>query len=136
MAASAFSATASLAIRPVRTQHKPSVAVRTSPVCMASSAAEVPDINKRNTMNLILAAGAALPVAAMGGPYLYFFYPASSGGGGAGTIAKDAVGNEVTSKKWLETHLPGDHSLVQVWSIFIKTADAAGIVMTKTLENR
>lgn len=41
----------------------------------ASAAAEAPDMNKRNTMNLILAGGIALPVGTIGYPYLAFFMP-------------------------------------------------------------
>ena len=36
-----------------------------------------------------------------------------SGGGGGGQAAKDANGDDVKSKKWLATHLPGDRQLVQ-----------------------
>ena len=37
----------------------------------------------------------------------------SAGGGGAGQPAKDANGNDIKSKAWLKTHLPGDYSLTQ-----------------------
>merc|ERR1711908_246727 len=47
------------------------------------------------------------------GAYAFFFVPQGSGGGGAGLTAKDALGNDVTSKSWLASHSVGDHSLTQ-----------------------
>ena len=43
----------------------------------AAAAAEAPDMNKRNTLNLILLGGIGLPVAGLAGPYLLFFVPKS-----------------------------------------------------------
>ena len=36
---------------------------------------QVPDMDKRNTMNLLLAGGVALPVGALAVPYALFFVP-------------------------------------------------------------
>jgi len=36
-----------------------------------------------------------------------------SGGGGGGTIAKDAIGNDVIAEQWLKEHGPGDRTLTQ-----------------------
>jgi cytochrome b6-f complex iron-sulfur subunit len=79
----------------------------------AAVASEVPDMNKRNVMNLLLLGGAALPVAGLAGPYALFFVPKSSGGAGGGQAAKDALGNDVKSNAWLATHQKGDRSLTQ-----------------------
>lgn len=79
----------------------------------AAASAEVPDMNKRNIMNLILLGGAALPIAGLGGPYLLFFVPKSGGGGAGGQAAKDALGNDVKTNSWLATHQKGDRSLTQ-----------------------
>lgn len=38
---------------------------------------------------------------------------ARAAGGGGGQVAKDALGDAVTQKKWLATHLPGDRQLTQ-----------------------
>jgi len=70
-------------------------------------------MNKRNTLNLILLGGVALPVAGLAGPYLLFFVPKSSGGGAGGQAAKDALGNDVRSLDWVQTHKAGDRSLAQ-----------------------
>lgn len=37
----------------------------------------------------------------------------SAGGAGGGTIAKDALGNDVIADAWLKTHGPGDKTLAQ-----------------------
>jgi len=70
-------------------------------------------MNKRNTLNLILLGGVALPVAGLAGPYLLFFVPKSDGGGAGGQAAKDALGNDVRVADWVATHKPGDRSLTQ-----------------------
>ena len=64
-------------------------------------------------MNLLLVGAAGLPATTMLGAYAFFFVPQGSGGGGAGLTAKDALGNDVTSKSWLTSHGIGDHSLTQ-----------------------
>jgi len=80
---------------------------------MAAADAFVPDAEKRGLMNLILLGSVAATVGGLGGPFLYYFYPASAGGGGGGVIAKDANGDDVTFKGWLDTHQPGERKLVQ-----------------------
>ena len=70
-------------------------------------------LQKRNLMNLILLGSVATTVGGLGGPFLYYFYPASSGDSGGALIAKDAVGDDVTFKGWLETHQAGERKLVQ-----------------------
>lgn len=39
------------------------------------AADDVPDMNKRNIMNLLLLGAVAAPVSLLGGPFLYFFVP-------------------------------------------------------------
>jgi cytochrome b6-f complex iron-sulfur subunit len=76
-------------------------------------AGEVPDMDKRNTMNLILVGSAALPVAGLGLPYAAFFIPKTGGGSGGGQVAKDALGAEVTVEQWIKDHPPPQRSLAQ-----------------------
>eukprot|EP01025_Chloroclados_australasicus_P028765 TRINITY_DN284_c2_g1_i3.p2 TRINITY_DN284_c2_g1~~TRINITY_DN284_c2_g1_i3.p2 ORF type:complete len:217 (+),score=26.78 TRINITY_DN284_c2_g1_i3:121-771(+) len=78
-----------------------------------TSAEDVPDMNKRNIMNLLLVGAAGLPIGTMAVPYLAFFVPKSSGGSGGGQTAKDALGNDIKQSTWLQTHKPGDRSLAQ-----------------------
>ena len=57
----------------------------------------VPDIYKRQLMNLILVGGGLVPtIGILGGSFLYYFYPASSGGGGGALKALDRNGDPVT----------------------------------------
>jgi cytochrome b6-f complex iron-sulfur subunit len=63
-----------------------------------------PDMDKRNTMNLLLLGVASLPVASLGLPYVYFFVPPGAGGGSGGTIAKDALGNDIFVEQWAKDH--------------------------------
>ncbi|GAX85587.1 hypothetical protein CEUSTIGMA_g13002.t1 [Chlamydomonas eustigma] len=87
---------------------------RTTAVVRASAIdSEVPDMNKRNVMNLLLAGGIALPVGGLAIPYALFFVPRTGGGGAGGIPAKDSLGNDVKAAEWLKTHLKGDHSLAQ-----------------------
>jgi hypothetical protein len=75
---------------------------------------DVPDMDKRITMNLLLVGSLSLSVGALGGGFIYFFVPPSSGGGSGGQVAKDRNGNEVTLKGWMPTHKEeGDRELVQ-----------------------
>lgn len=93
---------------------RPAVASRRPVMVRAAAvASEVPDMNKRNIMNLILLGGVAVPATGMLGAYALFFVPASAGGAGGGQVAKDALGNDVKANSWLATHQRGDHSLVQ-----------------------
>ena len=69
---------------------------------MASAGGFVPDMERRNVMNLVLVAGAALPVGWLGGGFIYFLVPPGGGGGGGGLLAKDALGNEVNVQKWIK----------------------------------
>jgi len=79
----------------------------------AAAGGYVPDMNRRNIMNLLLVGAAGLPAASMAGAFAYFFVPKSSGGGAGLLSAKDALGNDVKNSEWLKTHGIGDHSLTQ-----------------------
>lgn len=79
----------------------------------AIAAEDVPDMNKRVVMNLLLAGAIGAPVALMAVPYIGFFVPPRPAGTGGGLTAKDALGNDVTQSAWVKSHQPGDHSLVQ-----------------------
>jgi cytochrome b6-f complex iron-sulfur subunit len=73
----------------------------------------VPDRSKRTTMNWLLVGGLGLPGTAMLGPFAYFFKPNIPGAGTGGTVAKDALGNDVKATEWLASHKKGDRSLTQ-----------------------
>ena len=71
------------------------------------------DQDRRNLMNLILVGSAGLTVAGLGVPYILFFVPPGSGGGAGGSAAKDALGNDLMAKEYLDSKLAGDRSLAQ-----------------------
>lgn len=77
------------------------------------SSSDVPDMGRRQFMNLLtfgtitgVAAGALYPV-------VKYFIPPSSGGAGGGTVAKDALGNDVIASEFVATHNAGDRTLAQ-----------------------
>ncbi len=78
-----------------------------------SGSADVPDMGRRQFMNL-LTFGSATGVA-LGAlyPVVKYFIPPSSGGAGGGVTAKDSAGNDVRASEYLANHAPGDRSLVQ-----------------------
>jgi cytochrome b6-f complex iron-sulfur subunit len=82
-------------------------------VTASSAVGEVPDMEKRNTMNLLLLGAASLPVGFLGIPYAALFFPPSAGGGGGGLVAKDALGDDVKVENWIKDHPPPGRALVQ-----------------------
>lgn len=79
----------------------------------ASNTPDVPDVGRRQFMNLLtfgtitgIAAGALYPI-------VKYFIPPSSGGSGGGITAKDALGNDVVVSEFLATHNTGDRVLAQ-----------------------
>jgi len=91
---------------------KPTVTRRSVTTRAAAVSGEVPSMEKRRIMNMLTVGAVGLPATAILGPYVYQFIPPSSGGGG-GSVAKDALGDDVTTKKWLSTHGVGARELVQ-----------------------
>ncbi|CAM9494810.1 unnamed protein product, partial [Choristocarpus tenellus] len=73
----------------------------------------VPDMSRRQAMNLILAGSIGVNVLGLAIPYLAFFVPPGGGGAGGGVTARDAVGNDVTVDGWVATHLPGSRELAE-----------------------
>lgn len=86
---------------------------RVAPIAAAGAPAYVPDMDKRNTMNLLLLGAVSLPVGYLAYGYAYLFVPPKAGGGGGGQYAKDAQGNDVKASAWLKTHQPGARELTQ-----------------------
>ena len=104
-------------VKPARTSHqmvrKEKIGLRIA--CQATSipADNVPDMEKRKLLNLLLVGALSLPTGFMLVPYATFFAPPGSGGEGGGTPAKDALGNDVIAAEWLKTHGAGDRTLTQ-----------------------
>ncbi|CAI5495452.1 unnamed protein product [Closterium sp. Naga37s-1] len=82
-------------------------------VAMAGAPSFVPDMGRRNLMNLLLAGAVAVPGTAVLGGWLYVLVPPGSGGSGGGLVARDAFGQEITAEGWLKAHGPGDRTLAE-----------------------
>ncbi len=82
-------------------------------MAQASNSADVPDLSRRQFMNLLTfgtitgtALGALYPV-------VKYFIPPSAGGSAGGLLAKDALGNDIKASEFLSTHAAGDRTLAQ-----------------------
>ncbi len=74
----------------------------------------VPDMERRNIMNLILVFGGLVPsVGGLAIPYVLFFIPRTSGKSEAGIPALTKSGDTITYESWLSTHASGSRELVQ-----------------------
>lgn len=83
---------------------------------MVASASEeesmVPDMDKRNTMNLLLAGAASSVALGCLGPYALFFVPVGSAGSGGGLVARDAAGNALAAEPYLASRPANSRELV------------------------
>jgi len=73
----------------------------------------VPDMQRRQLMNFVVVASAAVPVSVLLGGYLYYFYPVVDGGAGGATPCGDVDGNPVTLEGWVKSHKDNERELVQ-----------------------
>mmetsp|Transcript_51806 Transcript_51806/g.76788 ORF Transcript_51806/g.76788 Transcript_51806/m.76788 type:complete len:219 (-) Transcript_51806:364-1020(-) len=81
---------------------------------MADSEAEFYiDQDRRNLMNLILVGSAAVTVGGLAVPFIAFFVPPGAGGGGGGVSAKNALGDDLYAKAYLDSHPANDRNLAQ-----------------------
>ncbi|MCS6815471.1 MAG: cytochrome b6-f complex iron-sulfur subunit, partial [Cyanobacteria bacterium] len=78
-----------------------------------SSSADVPDLGRRQFMNLLTFGAASGVALGMLYPIVKYFIPPSSGGVGGGVTAKDALGNDIIVSKFLAAHKPGERVLAQ-----------------------
>ena len=79
----------------------------------ASGNPDVPDLGRRQFMNLLTFGTITGTVLGASYPIIKYFIPPSSGGGGGGVTAKDALGDNVVATAFLAEHQPGDRELVQ-----------------------
>merc|ERR1719253_532598 len=91
---------------------KASRAISTGPQ-MSGGSDFVPDMGRRNMMNALLTGSVAGPILVLPAVLISYLTPAKAGGGGGGTIAKDALGNDVKLKDWLAKNPAGSRKLVQ-----------------------
>jgi cytochrome b6-f complex iron-sulfur subunit len=79
----------------------------------ASGTPDVPDLGRRQFMNVLLLGAASSAVGGMLYPVVKYFIPPSSGPAGGGIIAKNELGNDVVASQFLESHTPNARVLVQ-----------------------
>ncbi|MEC4805773.1 MAG: cytochrome b6-f complex iron-sulfur subunit [Jaaginema sp. PMC 1079.18] len=82
-------------------------------MAQSSASSDVPNMGRRQFMNLLTFGTAAATAAGALYPVVKYFIPPSSGGSGGGMIAKDALGNDVIASEFLAEHKPGERSLAQ-----------------------
>lgn len=82
-------------------------------MAQASGTPDVPDLGRRQFMNLLTFG--TITGTALGAlyPIVKYFLPPSSGGVGGGVTAKDALGNDIVAKDFLASHAVGDRVLAQ-----------------------
>eukprot|EP00899_Mesostigma_viride_P023194 jgi/Mesvir1/4059/Mv26275-RA.1 len=78
-----------------------------------AAAGPIPDMTKRNVMNLLTLGAVGAPFTGVIGAWLWMLVPATKGGSSGGQAALDANGNAVTEAGWLATHQAGSYALVQ-----------------------
>jgi Rieske Fe-S protein len=89
-----------------------STSAAAAPVRMAAEGGMVPDMAKRNTMNLLLVGATTVAAGSMAVPFGLFFVP-KSGSKSGGVTAKDALGNDVNKAEWIKSHGAESRELVQ-----------------------
>jgi len=78
------------------------------------SVSDVPDRDKRDTMNTLLLAGVALPSSMIAGSYLDFLYPPRPSQDREVQYAKDLFGNNIKHSVWIQNHsTPLERELTQ-----------------------
>ncbi|MEM9540053.1 MAG: cytochrome b6-f complex iron-sulfur subunit [Cyanobacteria bacterium P01_E01_bin.42] len=83
-------------------------------MAQSSIPSDVPDIGRRQFMNLLTFG--TITGTALGAlyPIVKYFIPPSSGSAGGGVTAKDALGNDVLASEFLASHpIAGDRDLTQ-----------------------
>ncbi|MGB3293269.1 MAG: cytochrome b6-f complex iron-sulfur subunit [Phormidesmis sp.] len=79
----------------------------------ASGNPDVPDLGRRQFMNLLTFGTITGTVLGASYPIIKYFIPPSSGATGGGITAKDALGKDVKVTAFLDEHNPGARVLVQ-----------------------
>lgn len=105
-----LAASSAAAFAPAATVGAPRTAVATR---MAATEEYYIDDERRFIMNVLMVGAGLTSVAAFGIPFVAFFFPPGAGGGAGGTPAKDALGNDLFAKAYLESKPAGDRSLAQ-----------------------
>jgi cytochrome b6-f complex iron-sulfur subunit len=87
--------------------------LRRSVMAQVSGSPDVPDMGRRQFMNLLAFGTITGTLVGALYPVVKYFIPPSSGGAGGGVTAKDALGNDIQVSEFLSNHNPGDRTLAQ-----------------------
>lgn len=82
-------------------------------MAQVSGSADVPDMGRRQFMNLLTFGTITGTFLGALYPVIRYFIPPSTGGGGGGVTAKDALGNDIVVSEFLESHAAGERTLAQ-----------------------
>ncbi|MEQ9553424.1 MAG: cytochrome b6-f complex iron-sulfur subunit [Coleofasciculus sp. G3-WIS-01] len=82
-------------------------------MAQVSGSPDVPDMGRRQFMNLLTFGTITGTLVGALYPVVKYFIPPSSGGTGGGVSAKDALGNDIKVSEFLGSHNPGDRTLAQ-----------------------
>ncbi len=103
-------------------------AKKTAP--MMSAGGFVPDMGRRQLMNAFLLGSVAGPLLVLPAVLISYLTPAKAGGGGSGTVAKDALGNDVKVADWIKANPAGSRKLVQGLKVSDRRFKYSGAVET------
>lgn len=78
-----------------------------------SSASFVPDLQRRQLMNVVLVTTAAIPLFVALGAYLWYFVPPVATGAGGAQLCGDLDGMPISYTSWVKKHKANDRELVQ-----------------------
>jgi cytochrome b6-f complex iron-sulfur subunit len=79
----------------------------------STSASDVPDLGRRQFMNLLTFGTITGMVLGAAYPFVAYFVPPASGAAGGGATAKDAQGNTVKVSEFIAGKAKGDRALAQ-----------------------
>jgi cytochrome b6-f complex iron-sulfur subunit len=82
-------------------------------MAQASGSADVPNMGRRQFMNLLSFGAVTGTFVGALYPIVKFFIPPSSGAVGGGVTAKDALGNDIIASEFLSGKNAGDRALAQ-----------------------
>ena len=78
-----------------------------------SGASFVPDLQRRQLMNVVLVTTAAIPLFVALGAYLWYFVPPVATGAGGAQLCGDLDGMPISYTSWVKKHKANDRELVQ-----------------------
>ena len=80
---------------------------------LTGPASFVPDLQRRQLMNVVLVSTAAIPLFVALGAYLWYFVPPVATGVGGAQLCGDLDGTPIKYASWVKSHKSNDRELVQ-----------------------